>query len=81
MTPEDWFDLLRAQLPDPSPEPRDREIDALLDLARVAAHASERWSAPISTFVVGVAMADVPPQERAQRIRAIADHLEAAAQG
>lgn len=80
MTPEDWLDLLRAQLPDPSPAVRDKEIDALLDLARVAAHISERWSAPISTFVVGVALAEVPPEERAQRIRAIADHLEAQAQ-
>lgn len=81
MTPDDWFDLLRAQLPDPSPAPRDKEIEALLDLARVSAHTSERWSAPVSTFIVGVALAEVPPEERAQRVRAIADHLEAEAQG
>jgi hypothetical protein len=77
MTPDDWFDLLRAQLPDPSPAPREHEIDALLDLARVAAHTSERWSAPVSTFIVGVALAGVAPEERATRIRAITDRLEA----
>lgn len=77
MTPEDWLELLREELPDGAPAVSDREVDALLDLARVAAHTSERWSAPISTFVVGVAMAEVAPEERAQRIQAIADHLAA----
>ena len=81
MTPQDWFELLRTQLPATAATPGDEEVDALLDLARVAAHTSERWSAPVSTFVVGVALADLDPGERTQRIRALADHLEALANG
>ena len=38
------------------------EQTALLDLARVAAHTSERISAPISTFLVGVAYAYEHPR-------------------
>ncbi len=57
--------------------PSRAETDALLDLARVAAHTSERWTAPISTFLVGVALAGVPPRERAARLRALVTRLEA----
>jgi hypothetical protein len=78
MEPQEWFDLLRAQLPDTAPAPSDAEVDALLDLARVAAHTSERWAAPVSTFVVGVALAADDPADRLQRIRELTARLEAA---
>jgi hypothetical protein len=58
VTPEDWFEQLRAALPDEVPTVTDDERAALLDLARVAAHTSERWTAPVSTFLVGLAYAD-----------------------
>jgi hypothetical protein len=57
--------------------PSAAEIDALLDLARVAAHTSERWTAPVSGFLAGVAFADLDADRRAARLRALADDLEA----
>lgn len=74
----DWLDRLADQLPAGSTTAiTPGEQAALLDLARVAAHTSERISAPISTFLVGVAYASVPGDERAQRIRELARALEA----
>ena len=78
MHPQEWFELLRAHLPATVPSPSEDEIDALLDLARVAAHTSERWAAPVSTFVVGVALAADDPADRAGRIRELTARLEAA---
>jgi hypothetical protein len=93
MRPDDWFDLLRQRLqatvdPPSAAEPgapiaaeidapSAAEIDALLDLARVAAHTSERWTAPVSGFLAGVAFADLDADRRAARLRALADDLEA----
>jgi predicted nucleic acid-binding Zn ribbon protein len=77
VTPDDWFTQLLDRLPgDPLPTVSDDERDALLDLARVAAHTSERWTAPISTFLAGMAYAASSPAERAQRLRALVDDLD-----
>lgn len=44
----------------------DAERDLLLDLARIAAHRSERWAAPVTTYIVGrrIAAAPVPARQR-----------------
>jgi hypothetical protein len=47
----------------------DEERDALLELARIAAHTSERWTAPITTYLAGVALAGHDPTERAAKLR------------
>lgn len=74
----DWLDRLADQLPAGSTATiTPGEQAALLDLARVAAHTSERIAAPISTFLVGVAYASEPGDERAQRIRELTRALEA----
>lgn len=52
------------------------ERAALLDLARIAAHTSERWAAPISTYLAGLAMADVDPAARAELLRELVERLE-----
>jgi hypothetical protein len=52
------------------------EYAALLDLARIAAHRSERVAAPISTFVVGLAWADLPREERLGRLRELVTTLD-----
>jgi hypothetical protein len=75
MSPEDWFEALARHLPDATTVDEDERV-ALLDLARVAAHSSERWTAPVTTYLVGVALADVPAAERAARVRALVDALE-----
>ncbi len=85
MTPDDWFAALHAALPAPpgdgaaAPELTAMETDALLDLARVAAHTSERWTAPLTTFLAGVAYATTDPAERAVALRALVADLEARA--
>jgi hypothetical protein len=76
MTPDDWFALLTDHVGETS-APGAGEIEALLDLARVAAHTSERWTAPVSGFMVGLALGHLPPEARAERVRALADALEA----
>ncbi len=50
---------------------------ALLDLARVAAHASERIAAPITAFMAGVAFAGLDEEVQAARVRALVERLEA----
>jgi Domain of unknown function (DUF6457) len=55
--------------------PAERAV--LLDLARVAAHRSERVAAPITTYLAVVALADLPPAERLARLRALLVALEA----
>lgn len=52
------------------------ERDALLDLARIAAHTSERWTAPLSTFLVGLRYAALPADERGARLRALVERLD-----
>ena len=52
----DWIsDLARRLGTEP---PSDEELDQLLDLAGVAAHASERIAAPIACWMVGRAGVD-----------------------
>jgi hypothetical protein len=75
----EWMERLRAALPpgsdtgtDLSPE----EERLILDLARVAAHTSERIAAPLTTFVAGLALAGLAPAERAHRLRELLAHLE-----
>lgn len=59
MTADEWLEGYAGRL---GVDPPDREtIDALLRLAGVAAHTSERWAAPVSCWlaaVAGVAPAD-----------------------
>lgn len=55
--------------------PAERAV--LLDLARVAAHRSERIAAPITTYLAGAAFAGLPPAERLARLRGLLAALEA----
>lgn len=78
MSPEEWFDRLSAALPDAAGlNVTVQEREALLDLARVAAHTSERWVAPISTFLAGVALGAAPPRERLRVIQQVVAELQA----
>jgi hypothetical protein len=52
------------------------EQRALLDLTRVAAHRSVRAAAPITAFLVGLALASSEPAQRAARIRHFTALLE-----
>ena len=49
------------------------ETDAILDVAREAAHATERKAAPVTTYLMGVAAAQgANPQEVAAKIEKLA---------
>jgi hypothetical protein len=50
-TAADWLEAYAARLGLPAPS--QAEVDTLLELAGVAAHASERIAAPIACWLVG----------------------------
>ena len=79
MSLAEWLERLRAALPPGtdvgtglSPE----EERLILELARVAAHTSERIAAPLTTFIAGVALAGLAPEERAEHLREILASLD-----
>lgn len=73
----DWLeDLMRILGPPGGPGLTDEEQAALLDIARVAAHRSERIAAPLSTFLAGVAYGSLPTRERTTALRTLARRLE-----
>jgi hypothetical protein len=53
MDSREWIDAFSAELGVTPPD--DATIEALLDLAGVAAHASERTAAPITCWLIGQA--------------------------
>lgn len=73
-----WLDHLGGRLPEvPGTTLTPGERKALLDLARVAAHTSERIAAPLTTFIAGVAFGHLPVGEREAALRQLADDLGA----
>lgn len=71
-----WLDRLSTLLSASAPQVTPAEQAAILDLARIAAHASERIAAPISTYLVGLAFASLEPRERAGALHEIVTRLE-----
>ncbi len=55
MNLDDWIDALIRELRLEDVVERDAVVDLTLDLARDVAHAIERRSAPITTFLLGLA--------------------------
>ena len=54
--------------------PADVDTDAILDVARVAAHTIERPAAPVTTFLLGVAVAGgMDVKEAAAKIQDLAE--------
>ena len=74
-----WLDIVLHELPGGAAAPSAAEQAAILDLARVAAHGSERIAAPISAYLVGLAYAARPADERAAALQALVANLEARA--
>jgi hypothetical protein len=69
-TLDDWTDALCAEL---GLDPRDVDQKTVLDLARVAAHAVERPAAPLTAYLLGVAVGRGQPlAETAARLRQVA---------
>ena len=78
LTLDAWLDRVRRALgaADPGIGLGPDERDAILDLARVAAHTSERIAAPLTAFILGAALRDLDPTARIERIRALTAALE-----
>jgi uncharacterized protein DUF6457 len=57
------------------------EAEAVLELARVVAHNSERRAAPVSAYLVGMAVGGAAPEARAAFIDDLVVKLEAGAGG
>jgi hypothetical protein len=73
----EWLTQLSLHLPaDTATEVGPEERSLLLDLARVAAHRSQRTAAPITTYVVGLALATVPVAERRSWLAQIVERLD-----
>lgn len=72
-----WLEELAETLsPSGGPGPSEEENAALLDIARIAAHSSERIAAPLSTYMAGLACAKLPSAERAEALRSLVRRLE-----
>ncbi len=74
---ENWLAELSALLPASAlDEVGTEERQILLDLARIAARRSHRTAAPITTYVIGLALAALPCGARLSTMRAIVGRLE-----
>jgi len=51
MTAREWIDAFAAEVG--TEPPGDEDIDAILKLAAVAAHSSERIAAPVACWIAG----------------------------
>ena len=76
MTPQEWLAQLTAALPGDQVALTSDERELLLDLARVAAHTSERWAAPLSTYLAGLALAGTDADDRVEVLRRIVADLD-----
>ncbi len=77
MNAREWIDAFAARLGVDSPTAE--EWSALLDLAGVAAHSSERVAAPVSCWVT--ARAGLAPAEALEAARALAGGSEVSEDG
>lgn len=69
MTRDEWLDVLASELGVAPPSLA--EIDALLDLAGTAAHASERQAAPLSCWLIG--SVGLAPADAAALVRRLSE--------
>ena len=67
MTAREWIDRFAAEVG--AEPPTDDEVEAILDLAAVAAHTSERIAAPVACWIGGATGASLA------ELRAAADRV------
>jgi hypothetical protein len=68
VTASEFLHAFASEVGAPAPSPE--EVDALLELATIAAHASERLAAPLTCWIGGVS--DMPATELLAAARRIA---------
>jgi hypothetical protein len=74
---EEFIERVRSLLGPGAPTVGEGEIEAVLELARVAAHSSERRAAPVTTYLIGMAVAAAAPEAREAFIDDLVSKLEA----
>jgi hypothetical protein len=60
----EFIERVRTLLGPNPPSVGPGEVEAVLELARVAAHASERRAAPVTAYLAGMAVAGAAPEAR-----------------
>lgn len=73
---EEFIEKVRSLLGPDAPKIEEGEIEAVLELARVAAHSAERRVAPITTYLIGMAVAGAAPEAREKFIDDLVVKLE-----
>jgi len=71
MTASEFLAAFSAEVGAPAPSPD--EVDALLELASIAAHASERLAAPLTCWIGGAS--DMPASELLAAAKRIAPEV------
>ena len=74
---EEFIERVRSVLGPGAPTVGEGEIEAVLELARVAAHSSERRAAPVTTYLIGMAVAGAAPEAREAFMDDLVSKLEA----
>jgi Domain of unknown function (DUF6457) len=74
---EEFIDKVRSLLGPDAPSVSEDEAEAVLELARVAAHTSERRAAPVTAYLIGMTVAGAAPEARTAFIDDLVVKLEA----
>jgi hypothetical protein len=68
-----WIEILTAELDVPAPQ----DLSTILDIAKDAAHSVERPAAPVSTYILGYAVAQgADPRVVAEAIARLAQEFD-----
>jgi uncharacterized protein DUF6457 len=60
----EYLERVRSLLGPNPPSVAEGEVEAILELARVAAHSSERRAAPVTTYLAGLVLGGAAPEAR-----------------
>ncbi|HYY80790.1 MAG TPA: DUF6457 domain-containing protein [Actinomycetes bacterium] len=60
----EFIERVRGLLGPTPPSITEGEVEAVLELARVAAHTAERRAAPVTAYLAGLAVAGAAPEGR-----------------
>jgi hypothetical protein len=74
----EFLERVRSLLGPNPPVVGQGEIEAILELARVAAHSSERRAAPVTAYLAGLVLAGAAPEAREAFLDDLVVRLEVA---
>ncbi|HZB58147.1 MAG TPA: DUF6457 domain-containing protein [Actinomycetota bacterium] len=72
-----FLERVRSLLGPNPPAVSPGELEAILELARVAAHSSERRAAPVTTYLAGLVLGGAAPEAREAFLDDLVIKLEA----